>query len=156
MNYKNDKFGKIKLSCRLGDDLLLPVEPVFCQSASKFDPPYWSAPLMVDRQNCMPNDTQMGCARKFILRGRDDSLEWRPPHRAAFVQGAMRTLSAGSPSEHSRGHPKTRRPVARTAAACACSASGWSAAASSGHRQLMAQWRSRQRNSAICCVAELS
>jgi hypothetical protein len=38
MNYKNVKFGKIKLSCRLGDDLLLPVEPVFCQSASKFDP----------------------------------------------------------------------------------------------------------------------
>jgi transposase len=32
----------------------------------------------------------MGCARKFILRGRDDSLEWRPPYRVACVQGAMR------------------------------------------------------------------
>jgi hypothetical protein len=29
MNYKNVKFGKIKLSCRLGDDLLLPVEARF-------------------------------------------------------------------------------------------------------------------------------
>jgi hypothetical protein len=45
-------------------------------------------------------------------------LEWRTPHRAARVPGAVRTLSRRSPPQPGCGDPKTRRPMARPRTGC--------------------------------------